>query len=201
MSVINFDDLLGAAQAATSEKDFLEIFRSVAAQENATAKKIDSIIEIGVEKIFNDLHNSKSLKRLNLLFLACVQAKNKRLAKALLSLPEYLGLGNCLAHDKKTAVFYVSQSAAFDAACGQLVMPTTKFFAWLADQKPTRKEPQYTEARAIADIRRLHNALRGVPALAQSAKFVELFAALENHMRQNDPAFMAQLEIDAMLRG
>lgn len=201
MSTVNFSDLAGAAQAAQSEHEFLEIFRAVAATEKAAAREVESIIEIGIEKVVADLRNSKSVKRLNLLFLACRQAKNNRLAKALLSLPEYLGIGNCLSHDKKTGVFFVHQSAEFDAACEQIAMPAVKFFTWLANNKQAKKDSVYTESRAAGDIRRLHAAMRVVPALAQGAKFGELFAALENHLRQNDPAYMAQLEIDAMLRG
>lgn len=201
MSVINFDDLLGTAQSAQTEKEFLEIFRAVASQENATAREVDAIVEIGIEKVVADLRNSKSVRRLNLLFLACTQAKNKRLAKALLSLPAYLGIDNCLSHDKKTAIFFVADSAAFDAACGQLEMPAVKFFSWLANNKQAKKSTVYTEDRATADIRRLYAAMSGVPALAQGAKFVTLYAAIEQHIRENDPAYMAQLELDAMLRG
>lgn len=199
MSTINFSDILGMVQNANSDQDFAAAISKVATLEKATSQQVNTIIEAALPSCVACLATRKSLARLSLLTHACMKSKNTRLLRALADIPAYLGLASCVGYDKKQAIFFFSDSLAFDKVYSGIAMPTTPFFTWLAEQKKIRKAPTLTEDKAATSIITLYRALRAAPIIGQSAKFAPVYAALETWARENDPKTIAAIEIEELL--
>lgn len=150
----------------------------------AAGNRLDSIVNKGIYAACNQLRATVSLNRINALALALRDSKETtRLAK-IQRLPEYIGLADAIAFDKKVGVFYFTNYAAAKSHAPNIAIPAMKYLDWIAENKVKKtKKPVNLEA-ATKQIATMYKALLDCDAIELCPVKDALQAYLAEHSKE-----------------
>lgn len=163
----------------------------------ASDLRMEAICDKAIYAGANMLKNSVSINRLNCLPIALNDAKETRKLPLLARVPEYLELQGAIYFDKTAKVFVIADYAALRAACANMQIPTTHYFAWLKANPAKSEKPAMTEAQCVQQLTNLVKAMRKSPHI-QASGLTEIQHAIQDTLLEYGINFAGLDELERM---